>query len=96
MKLDEVAGSSVKCGLIMAAGGNETLDVGDWHGMTEVYTNKTAFFKAVQKHMLDWMDDTSGDEEEVAKVRAAKSMDELGDIDDWESFLRNYWIDDRF
>lgn len=103
MKLDEVAGTkALKCGLIMPAGGNESLDAGDWHGSTEVYTNQAAFIKAVKNHYLEYVkmfaddEDEAIDESEVSAINKAKSMDDLSELDSWNNFVDNIWIDDRF
>ncbi len=103
MKLDEVAGSAkpVKCGIILGAG-NQSIDAGDWHGMSEVYTNKAAFLKAVKDNFLTHigvMEEETGEEnspELIAKIKNAKSIDDLADLEEWDGFIDNVWIDDQF
>lgn len=107
MKLNEVATpKAIKCGLIIPAGGNESLRADDWHGSTQVFTNQAAFFKAVKALYLDFVsgyDEDDDDEEEkaagraeVSRINAAKTLDDLADGDYWDQFLRDHWIDDRF
>jgi len=99
MKLDEVATpKEIKCGLIMPAGGNESLDASDWHGSTEVHTNQTAFIKAIKGYFTEHakaMTDED-DVEVLAQIKAAKTMDDLSEIESWNEFTDSIWIDDRF
>lgn len=101
MKLDEVAGSTgelAKCGIILPAG-IDSIDGGDWHGSTQVYTNKTAFMNAVKKHFMEHIEDSNDvSGERFEAIKKAKSLDALADAfeDDWDGFIRTVWIDDRF
>ena len=96
MRLDEVAGQ--KFGIILPAG-PDSIDAGDWHGSSEVHTNKSAFIKAVKGYFTRYIED-SGDVsgERFEQIKKAKTLEELAEMfdEDWESFLSNVWIDDRF
>lgn len=101
MKLDEVVNAQVKCALIIPAGGNQSLDAGDWHGSTEVYTSKSAFVKALKEHFAEWHRSNNDEDDDnvqaiLNQIRRAKSINELEDVEDWGNFVEMFWIDDRF
>ena len=85
MKLNEVANTAVKVGLILRAA-ERRIDAEDWHGSTEVFLNKTAFQNRVVQLFSDFAD----------LAPDGLSYDKLDDHPAWDDFIEGIWIDDRF
>lgn len=100
MKLNEVAAPQLqKCGLIANLHGDHSMDRDSFEGIG-VFTSRTAFIAELKTLYLDIFgpdDEGNGmDEQDVADLKKAKTMEDMTNLQSWQEFLEQVWVDDRF